>query len=250
MDFLTMNANAPYGDVIPFSFPGVANVGCAFSTIGAGSMGLGLQPEHDDAARHNRLRLLHTLGLERWVELKQVHGDALLADPQATDPSTLSHLAADGAATKEKGLALTIKTADCQPLLLADRRGRAVAALHVGWRGNVLKFPVTGVIRFCVIYNLDPSEVLAVRGPSLGPTAAEFVNFDAEWPSEFRPWFDEQSKRMDLWELTKFQLIEAGLLPGHIFSLDLCTQSLPELFFSHRRKQAGRQTALIWIKEM
>ncbi|MDL2207398.1 polyphenol oxidase family protein [Desulfovibrio sp. OttesenSCG-928-M16] len=246
---ITAISNAPDNEIISFSFPGVALVGCAFTTTKAGNMGMVLEPGTEAAVADNRHRLLETLGLERWVELKQVHGDALLADPQPTDIKSASSLTADGAATRQKGLALAVKTADCQPLLLSDKRGRAVAALHVGWRGNALAFPVTGVIRFCSIYNIDPSEVLAVRGPSLGPSAAQFTNFEQEWPARYRPWFDEASKTMDLWELTKFQLIEAGMLPDNIHSLDLCTYSRSDLFFSHRRGHSGRQVSLIWIKE-
>jgi copper oxidase (laccase) domain-containing protein len=51
---------------------------------------------------------------------------------------------------------------------------------------------------------------------------------------------------MDLWRLTRSQLEEAGMNPERIFSLDLCTASLPQ-FFSHRRdKPTGRQANLIW----
>lgn len=89
---------------------------------------------------------------------------------------------------------------------------------------------------------------MAVRGPSLGPEKAEFVNFEQEWSAEFRPWFDPSSRTMDLWGLTRAQLLKAGLSARHIYSLDCCTFSLPEQFFSYRReKKSGRQASLIWM---
>jgi copper oxidase (laccase) domain-containing protein len=54
---------------------------------------------------------------------------------------------------------------------------------------------------------------------------------------------------MNLWELTRHQLAEAGLAPERIFGLDLCTKSREEDFFSYRRdKTTGRQAGIIWIK--
>jgi YfiH family protein len=168
-------------------------------------------------------------------------------DPAPTPSDQASTLQADAACTREKGLALLVKSADCQPILLTNREGTAIAALHAGWRGNAINLPATGLKRFCAAYGLHPSEVLAVRGPSLGPAAAEFVNFHQEWPPHFLPWFNGQKQTIDLWALTRHQLVSAGMAPEAVFSLDLCTYSLPDLFFSFRRGDAGRQMSLIWI---
>jgi len=170
-------------------------------------------------------------------------------EPNATDASADPMQEADGMATSRPGLGLLIKTADCQALLLAHASGRHVAALHVGWRGNRVDYPGKGVREFCARYGLNPAELSAVRGPSLGPAAAEFVNFTAEWGPKFLPWFDTGRQTMDLWRLTRHQLEAAGLLPERIFSLDLCTYSLPDILFSYRRdKQCGRQGSVIWME--
>lgn len=233
---------------IPFAFPGVPSVGCAFSTALAGSISMTVCPEDSCRAPANRKRLLFALGLSRWAEVRQVHGDTVIVNAVESPLDRAADLEADGHCTREKGLALLIKTADCQPLLLAAEDGSAVAALHAGWRGNAINFPGTGLKAFCEAYGLKPHQVLAVRGPSLGPGAAEFVNFAGEWPPHFEAWFDAKRKTMDLWRLTRDQLVEAGMRPERIFGLDLCTQSLPELFFSYRLKHSGRQASLIWIR--
>lgn len=207
----------------------------------------------DDAAKvcANRQKLqalLRSYGLDSWAELQQVHGDAIIFEPESVACAAEPQLEGDGMATMQPGLGLLVKTADCQPVLLAHREGRHVAALHVGWRGNRCNFPASAVARFCERYNLLPADLMAVRGPSLGPARAEFINFEREWGAEFRPWFDPISKTMDLWGLTRSQLQAAGLPARQICGLDVCTMTNHDRFFSYRQsRQTGRQASLIWM---
>ncbi|MDR2076909.1 MAG: polyphenol oxidase family protein [Desulfovibrio sp.] len=251
MDPESLKAPGPFPPLIPFAFPGLPGVRCLFGTALTGNLSLDTagDPAQADAVRAARRRLFQDCGLSAWAELRQTHGDVFLLDPEPTDPETLPAREADGQCTQRAGLGLLIKTADCQPLLLASAAGTAIAALHVGWRGNVRNFPAKGVAAFCRACGISPAEVLAARGPSLGPGAAEFIHFGQEWGPSFLPWFDPERRTMDLWSLTRSQLTEAGIPPGNIFSLDLCTRSLPGLFFSHRRRDSGRQISLIWREE-
>jgi len=242
---------------IRFRFPGVPDVECAFQTRTGGastgpyaqgnvSLMVGDAPE---AAAANRAALAWELGLEAVAELRQVHGDHILFEPAAEallQADTPADLEGDGLAVSRPGLGLLIKTADCQPLFFAHESGRAVAALHVGWRGNRANFPASGLRAFCARYGCTPDEVMAVRGPSLGPASAEFVHFEHEWGKTYAPWFDVRRRTMDLWRLTHNQLEEAGMAPERIFSLDLCTASLPQFFSYRRDKPTGRQANLIW----
>jgi polyphenol oxidase len=199
----------------------------------------------------NRKSLQEQLGFTHWAEAKQVHGTQVITDPSPMHASDRPGIQADGLATSRPKMALTIKTADCQPILLAHVQGGHIGALHCGWRGNREGFPRKGVAAFCAAYGFDPKDVLAVRGPSLGPGASEFVNFDLEWGDDFRKYFNPSTKNVNLWRLTRDQLLEAGLRKEHIFALDLCTYSLPATFFSYRRdKTSGRQVGLIWIDEL
>ena len=103
---------------------------------------------------------------------------------------------------------------------------------------------------FCEEYGLAASDVMAVRGPSLGPGKSEFTNYDKEFGSRFDRWRTEGTDLVNLWRMTRDQLVSAGLRPENLFSLDLCTETLANLFFSYRReKTCGRQASLIWIKE-
>lgn len=231
--------------VIPFRFPAVPGVAVYFTTglYGNISLDFGLTGETDKA---RRAALAQLLGFEAWTELFQVHGETLLVEPEPTPFDAPSALEADGSATSRARHALVSKAADCQQIMLAHKSGSAVAALHCGWKGNAINFPGKAVAAFCRAYNFEASDVLAVRGPSLGPGAAEFVNFESEWGAEFRPWFNGQSKLMDLWSLTKHQLAQAGLNPQNIFSIDICTHTFSDFLFSFRRGHSGRQAALIF----
>jgi len=237
--------------VIPFAFPGVQNVRVAFTTAlgGADRGNISYSVPGDPAAVYaNRISLQERLGFAGWCSLKQIHGDRMVFDPQPVAPQDSPATEADGSATSIPGRALAVTTADCQPILLAHESGRFVAGLHVGWRGNVLEFPQKGVAAFCAHYGLKPREVLAVRGPSLGPADSQFTNFDTEFGERFREFFDPGNRTVNLWRLATAQLCSAGLLPERIFGLDLCTYSLTA-FHSYRRDKAmsGRQASLIWI---
>ena len=243
--------------VIWFEFPGLPHVRCAFQTRQGGfsaapyndgniSLTVG---DDSQAVIKNREALLKILGVPAWSEEDQIHGDGIILDAPATPLDKAGTSQADGLTTAQKDLALCIKTADCQPVMLAHSSGKYIAALHVGWRGNRINFPRSGTAAFCKHYGLDPADVIAVRGPSQGPDAAEFINFDAEWGDEFRPWYNPATHCMNLWALTRRQLQAAGLKPENILGIDLCTHARTDLFHSFRRDGAnsGRQASCIWI---
>ena len=249
---LPLHTHPSQPHIIPFTFPGLEKVRVAFTTRRGGSSSghcsqgnlsyaVGDSPQHVQA---NRAALSTACGFDTLVETKQVHGTRLIH----TEAPLAETLEADGMATATPGLGLCVKTADCQPVLLAHTSARAVAALHIGWRGNRAAFPQQAVQQFCELYTLSPKDILAVRGPSLGPGKSEFIHFEREWGADFHPYYHHERCSMDLWRLTRDQLLYAGLPAANIFSLDLCTYSLPSLFFSYRRDQAcGRQAGLIWI---
>ncbi len=238
---------------IPFSFPGIASVRCFFQTriggqsldaYGGGNISYATKDKREHVLANRKALITHTNC--PFSELSQIHGDSLVFDPQSTNVDSIPEHEADGQATNKKNLALMIKTADCQPVLLAHKNGQHIMALHVGWRGNRMHFIQSAVASFCDYYGLFAHDIMAVRGPSLG--LAEFVNFHEEWGNAYTAWFNAKNNIMNLWGLTKHQLQEAGLKAEHIFGLDLCTVSMNDMFFSYRKeKESGRQASLIWI---
>ncbi len=261
----------PQLSFIPFRFPHVPRVACAFQMRHTGGMShaeIAAQPlahgnislditndcekltQEAVANRQNIVPTLSQIGpMHDFAEVHQVHGDVLHCEPEAQSPLTASVIQGDGLATSRVGRGLMIKTADCQPVLVAHKSSKYIAAFHVGWRGNRIEFLQSGIDAFCAHYDVHPCDLVAVRGPSLGPHAAEFTNFATEWGADFTSWFNEREQTMNLWELTKHQLTKAGLAEKHIYGLDLCTLSLPQAFFSYRRERiTGRQASFIWIE--
>ena len=247
----------------PFKFIDIPQVGCAFTSRRGGVS----EPPHDsanisfdvgderEAVAKNRRALYDRMGLTGWCDLNQIHGDVIHFDPKPFAPEEPATMDGDGLATAAPGVGLVIKTADCQPILLAHRSGKYVAGLHAGWRGNKIDFPGSGVRRFCDHYGLKPEDVFAVRGPSLGPDAAEFVNFEKDFGPGFDNYFNPDTKRVDLWRMTRDQLMAAGVPEQQIFGIDLCTMGMDDTFFSYRKacaspnRDTGRQCGIIWIRE-
>lgn len=238
-----------------FRFPGLDNVRCVFTTKDGGcssgayaSANMSLEVGDDpEAVRTNREALRTRCGFTVWQELTQVHEQAVFMD-LTDDFFEGATLEGDGLCTNKPGHGLVIKTADCQAIMLADMDGRHVGALHCGWRGNAGNFPAAGVRKFCAYYGIDPTQVLVVRGPSLGPGKSEFVNFEQEWNPMFKSYFNPVTRSVDLWTLTRNQLMGTGIPARNIYSIDLCTAS-SEQFFSYRRNNVtGRQAGVIWIE--
>lgn len=245
-------------DIIPFRFPGVPGVRAAFTGRGFGNVSLDFAArDADPALREQTVQLRESipalLGVEAFAEVHQVHGVRTVFEPEAQEYSRPSRIDADGMATSRRGLALMVKTADCQPILVAHGSGRFVMALHSGWKGNRQDYPRLAVLEFCERYGLEPADLWAVRGPSLGPAASEFTNFDAEWGPDFLRWYDAESRTMDLWELARHQLESAGIPEKRILGLDLCTFDNSSDYFSYRQfrrngMQDGRQASFIWLE--
>ena len=241
--------------VIHFQFPDLAHIHCLFTkrnqdeiqpmdpySGGNLSYDVGDRPKNVEENRSFLLKTHASFGLHCLAECKQVHGSHLHFVTDNADNT----ICADALATTERNIGLCIKTADCQAILVTDQNGQAILSLHVGWRANRNCFIQKAIAEFCTTYALTPSRLFAVRGPSLSPQAAQFLNWQQEWPKTFHCCLDATEKTMDLWRLSRLQLEEAGLPSKNIFGLDLCTKSNLD-FFSYRRNHlCGRQAAIIW----
>ena len=211
----------------------------------------------DDPARvqANRQLLRAALGLPSaplW--LRQVHGCtvACTLDVGQGIPPAVDAVGgeADAAVAFGPGPVCAVLTADCLPVLLTDRAGSRVAAIHAGWRGLA-----AGVIEAAASRLAVPSgELLAWLGPAIGSAAfevgdevrARFVADDAQAALAFAPagggkWL------ADLYRLAHQRLTALGV--AGVWGGDLCTFQDPERFFSYRRDGVtGRMASLIWLE--
>lgn len=158
---------------------------------------------------------------------------------------------ADIAISGEGAFALSVRAADCVPVLLADRRTGAAAAIHAGWKGTAAGAVMAAVQAMAERYGTDAGDVVAAVGPSIGPccyeVGAELIpRFDAH--ADAAEWFTRDGTiHLDLWRANRDQFERAGVPPGQIHVCRLCTSDYPNLFHSYRRDRnlAGRLVAAI-----
>jgi hypothetical protein len=159
---------------------------------------------------------------------------------------------ADALVTASPGCYLTIRTADCTPILLIDERRRAVAAVHAGWRGTAQGIAGAAVAALGERFGSEPEDLLAAIGPAI---CAECYEVGPEVAVQFQRWFPERSDlngrtRLDLAEANRRQLTEAGLDPARIYWGAPCTACRPAEFHSWRRDRVktGRMVSAVAIR--
>ncbi len=200
------------------------------------------------AVAANRALLARQLalpGAPQW--LHQVHGTDLVA---AADDGLERR--GDAGWARRPGLVCAVQSADCLPVLLCDRDGTCVAALHGGWRGLA-----AGIIpRTLAALPLPPERWLAWLGPAIcaacyevGAEARAAFAADADATRRgFRPAARSGHWHADLAAIARAQLAACGVPETAIFGGDLCTREDPGRFYSFRRDgTTGRMAALIWL---
>lgn len=193
----------------------------------------------------NRAELQRSLGCEpAW--LQQVHGTLVVQ----ADPGRV--LEADAAWTDQPGIACTVMTADCLPVLFCNSAGTRVAAAHAGWRGLL-----AGVLENTVQAMGDqPGDLLAWLGPAIGPQAFEvgpevfdaFLGPDPRAREAFVPSPREGHYLADIYKLARLRLAALGL--ESVYGAEHCTVNDPTRFYSYRRDgQTGRFASMIWLEQ-
>ncbi len=158
----------------------------------------------------------------------------------------------DGLVSKTADLLLSVRTADCVPVLLYDPVNKVCAAVHAGWRGTVAN--ITGnAVREMMAHGCVPSNIYAAIGPCIGACCYEVGQevYDAfARAGEFSCCFVLRGNGKYLLDLTmanRLFLQRAGLLSAHIDAAEICTKCHENLFFSHRRMGAERGTMSAFI---
>jgi YfiH family protein len=186
------------------------------------------------------------------LRVHQIHGDKVVTVNPNQDFDTTCK--ADALVSRDAQRVISIRVADCVPILLSTKDGRTVAAVHAGWRGII-----AGVIPAAIdrILAEDPSaksaEVIAAVGPCISGPAFEvgpevLDNFAQEFgPAAPLTRLPTGKGNVDLRTAARIQLLGAGLPNSSIDTTDRCTVTHREEFFSHRRDHGitGRMAALI-----
>lgn len=257
----------------------------AYAPEGEGELNLGFteQDARETVLRNRQLLAEAVTGdsATPLVTLKQIHSNVVVSAGPA-DLGRAQPAKADGLITGEPGLLLAVMTADCIPVLVADRRRRIVGAFHAGWRGTVKRIVECGVGRMRLEFGSRPQDLVAAIGPGNGACCyAVGEEVQSAFESQFayaRELFSEfydpdpvrlkypmlflnqrapghaeplMSVHLDLVEANRRQLLDAGLRPEHIQSVGECTSCHTDRFFSHRAEhgRTGRMMSVIGIRK-
>ena len=186
------------------------------------------------------------------VQPHQVHGTEIR---EVTDPMTTREQleGVDALVTNVPGVAISVRTADCIPVLLYDPVHKAVAAVHAGWRGTVMRISQKVISEMQQRYGTDATDLKAVIGPGIGPesfqvgqeVADEFAK--AVFPMEqilkdCGPKASTADNPMagglhiDLWRANEWLLEQSGVKTQNIQVAGICTYRNNDRFYSARRE--------------
>ncbi|MGZ4826697.1 MAG: peptidoglycan editing factor PgeF [Terriglobales bacterium] len=253
---------------------------------GGGALNLGITPEDTrEAVERNRKLFFQTIGAQGpgsavWLQvaMRQVHSSVI----HRVDDIPAKPLQGDGLITNRPEIILSVRAADCMPVLIADPEHRAVGAFHAGWRGTLARIVEKGVGEFRRQFGSGPAELKAAIGPGIHGCCYEvsedfrdkFVAQFSYGETLFQDVFSSDPVRrkypllfmnmrapghgepprtvhLDLVEANRRQLLDAGLREENIWCSDLCTSCRTDLLFSHRKEKGvtGRMMAAIAIRE-
>lgn len=243
------------------------NLQAGFSTRNGGvsrppfnSLNLGYNTED---ARHNvegnRSTLARAFDLQthQLLTVNQVHGNDILVIDQANyDLSHFLSIESDAIVTNQPGIMIGVLVADCYPVLLFDPQQRAVAAVHVGWRGAANGLLGKTVASLQSVFGSRPENLLAAVGPGIAahsytvdrPVRDAFQAGSGHWSSIAKE-TDLHQWQLDLQKSCLLQLEDAGLAANQVSVAAECTCCHRELFFSYRRDQGqtGRQMGFLLL---
>ena len=189
-----------------------------------------------------------------WIE--QEHGSNIL-------PANHTNLTpkADGSFTQQQHLICTVKTADCLPILITNKPGDFVAAIHAGWRG-LAKGIIANFFTQIKMLNLNCQDLLFWLGPAIGPQVFEvgedvLEQFRALNTDLYKDAFNKIINKnninnkylANIYKIAQIALAQFNINNNQIFSENWCTYSQAELFYSYRREPScsNRMYSVIWI---
>ncbi|WP_438351609.1 peptidoglycan editing factor PgeF [Paenibacillus sp. FA6] len=220
---------------------------------------------------NNRLTMVESLGysLDAWTCGEQVHSNHIETVYESDmgrgnrDRSS-AFQNTDGLLTDVPGLLLTSFYADCVPLYFYDHTKQVVGLAHAGWKGTVSGIASNMVDRMKQEYGSDIADIRAAIGPSIGSCCYEVDDkvmsqvYELERGSKdsnlYSPsWYqnkDSGKSMLNLKEMNRHIMMEAGILPTHIECTTWCTSCRNDLFFSYRKDGGvtGRMASWIGIK--
>ena len=167
----------------------------------------------------------------------------------------------DGVITKLKGVALTIATADCQSIILYDKKNEVIGNIHSGWKGTLNKILSNGINLMIKEFSSNVEDIIVCIGPSIMGCCFEV---DKDVVDMFNNNFTDiekfirlgeikdgiQKYYIDTVEINKRELINLGILEENIYLSNVCTKCSSDIYYSYRvdGQDSGRNVTLISMK--
>jgi hypothetical protein len=217
--------------------------------VSAGPLGMSLSlniGDDPDAVHENRRRFLSAVGSEEGhtAFAAQCHsGTVTVVERPGLHPTC------DALVTTRPGLALAVSVADCVPILLAETRGSAIAAVHAGWRGTKQRIVANAIGRLRSERNMAARSLRAWIGPAAGSCCYEVGEEVAKLFHDEAVVRSDDRTTLNLALENRRQLVMAGV-PEEAIEVDgRCTICGGDLFHSYRRDgdRSGRMLAAIHI---
>ena len=167
----------------------------------------------------------------------------------------------DGVITKLKGVALTIATADCQSIILYDKKNEVIGNIHSGWKGTLNKILNNGINLMIKDFSSNVEDIIVCIGPSIMGCCFEV---DKDVVDMFTNNFDDLEEFIRLGEIkdgkqkyyidtigiNKKELINLGILEENIYLINVCTKCNSDTYYSYRvqGQDSGRNVTLVCMK--
>jgi YfiH family protein len=202
------------------------------------------------------------LGADQVILLHQVHGNAVTTI-RSDSPLPADRPKADAVVSNAIGVAVSVRVADCVPLLIADATTDVVAAVHAGWRGTAARVVPAAIETMQREFGARAEDLIAAIGPSIRRCCYEVGSdvvdaFAAAGHERYlidrwftappsRPGSDRPKLRLDVASANRDQLILAGVREENVYDCGLCTAMHLDVLTSYRveREKAGRLFAAI-----
>lgn len=253
-----MTTLSSYSSYIKPQWPAPTNV-VAFCTTRLGGFSNGSYASFNLAThvgdephnvQQNRKKLVHDWALPKepfWLE--QTHSNVVIqakATKQKIQPQ------ADAVYTRKSDVVCAVLTADCLPILLCNKEGNQVAAIHAGWKGLA-----SGIVENTIATSkFIPEQTLVWLGPAIGPKAFTvgtdvYKAFTEQDPATAEAFvrIAEKKWHANIYKLATLRLRALGII--NVYGSNFCTYTDHRLFFSYRRdgEKTGRMASVIYFNK-
>ncbi len=182
--------------------------------------------DNQNSVKQNLKIIKNSVNADTLFTINQIHSDTIIEfDGKRHN--------ADGIYTKQRGVFLGIRFADCTPIVFFDKKTKLIAAVHAGWKGSYLKI-AQKTVKLFKFYGANPKDILVTIGPHICKKCYEIKSDVAQKFLNSSLNFQNGKIYLDLTQENKNQMLQEGIDDKNIYDVNICTFE-DKRFFSYRR---------------